>query len=49
MMSEELPESITSMREKIAALSEKEVSDHVLAYEEIHSDLQRALSEIEGL
>ncbi|MFM7499114.1 MAG: hypothetical protein ACKO3U_00085 [Actinomycetota bacterium] len=48
-MSGELPESITSMREKIAALSEKEVSEHVLAYEEIHSDLQRALSEIEGL
>jgi len=48
-MSGELPESITSMREKFAALSDKEVSDHVLAYEEIHSDLQRALSEIEGL
>lgn len=32
--------------EKIAVLP---VSEHVQAYEEIHSDLQKALAEIEGL
>ncbi len=48
-MSGELSTSINSIKEKIAALSEKEVSEHVPAYDEIHTDLQRALSEIEGL
>lgn len=43
------PESLEQLREKIAAITQMPVSDHVPAYEEIHSDLQRALTEIEGL
>lgn len=48
-MSAPLPESIESLKGKIAEISEKPVNEHVGAYEEIHGDLQRALSEIEGL
>ena len=43
------PDSLEQLKEKIAHLGELEVSDHVAAYEEIHGDLQKALSEIEGL
>lgn len=37
------------LAEKLSAISQMPVSEHVAAYEEIHEDLQRALSEIEGL
>ena len=40
---------LTHVSEKISAISHLPVSEHVAAYEEIHGDLQRALSEIEGL
>lgn len=40
---------VPQLSEKISALSELPVNEHVDAYEEIHRDLQRALSEIEGL
>lgn len=48
-MSAELPDSLEELKNKISSLSEQPVSEHVAAYEEIHGDLQRALSEIEGL
>lgn len=48
-MSAPVPESLEEMKVKIAAIAQLPVSEHVPAYEEIHGDLQRALSEIEGL
>lgn len=48
-MSVPSPDSLEQLKEKIVHLGELEVGDHVAAYEEIHGDLQRALSEIEGL
>lgn len=48
-MSATNPEALDALKEKISALAEQPVSEHVAAYEEIHGDLQRALSEIEGL
>lgn len=42
-------EYVDGLLSKISALSELPVSEHVAAYEEIHGDLQKALSEIEGL
>jgi hypothetical protein len=41
--------ALHQLGEKISAISQLPVSEHVAAYEEIHGDLQRALSEIEGL
>lgn len=43
------PEPLDQLKEKINAIGELEVGDHVAAYEEIHGELQKALSEIEGL
>jgi hypothetical protein len=40
---------IDAIKMKIEATAELDVVDHPAAYEEIHSDLQRALAEIEGL
>ena len=48
-MSAEQIEPLEELKAKIAAISYAPVSEHVVAYEEIHGDLQRALSEIEGL
>lgn len=48
-MSTSLPESLDALKGKIAAIAQQPVNEHVAAYEEIHVDLQRALSEIEGL
>lgn len=48
-MSAEQLEPLEELKAKIAAISNVPVSEHVGAYEEIHGDLQRALSEIEGL
>jgi hypothetical protein len=48
-MSTPLPDSLDELKGKISAIADQPVSEHVAAYEEIHSDLQRALSEIEGL
>lgn len=48
-MSPELPEPLEELKAKISSISALPVSEHVAAYEEIHGDLQRALSEIEGL
>ena len=48
-MSAEQIERLEELKAKIAAISNAPVSEHVRAYEEIHGDLQRALSEIEGL
>ena len=42
-------EHVNGLLVKISALSELPVSEHVAAYEEIHGDFQKALSEIEGL
>ena len=44
-----LPAALEELKGKIAEIAEKPVTEHVAAYEEIHGDLQRALSEIEGL
>jgi hypothetical protein len=38
-----------ALRHKISAVSNLPVGEHVVAYEEIHGDLQGALSDIEGL
>lgn len=48
-MSSAIPDPIEELKSKIASLSDTPVNEHVAAYEEIHTDLQRALSEIEGL
>lgn len=48
-MSSALPDPLEELTSKISLLANQPVSEHVAAYEEIHSDLQRALSEIEGL
>lgn len=48
-MSAVSPDPLDEIKSKIASLTEQPVSEHVGAYEEIHSDLQSALSEIEGL
>jgi len=48
-MSAEQIEPLEELKAKISAISNVPVSEHVVAYEEIHGDLQRALSEIEGL
>lgn len=43
------PDPLEELKRKISALAEQPVNEYVAAYEEIHGDLQRALSEIEGL
>lgn len=43
------PASLDSIKEKIEAISELPVGEHVAAYEELHGELQKALAEIEGL
>lgn len=48
-MSAEFSEPLEELKSKISAISQLPVAEHVAAYEEIHGDLQRALSEIEGL
>lgn len=48
-MSAEQLEPLEELKAKIAAITNVPVSEHVGAYEELHGDLQRALSEIEGL
>lgn len=48
-MSTPNPEPLEQLKAKIHQMSELPVGEHVGAYEEIHGDLQRALSEIEGL
>lgn len=40
---------LESIKSKIDAIATKPVSEHPAAYEEIHGELQKALSEIEGL
>ena len=40
---------LESIKSKIDAIRTKPVSEHPAAYEEIHGELQKALSEIEGL
>lgn len=48
-MSALTPDPLEELKAKIASLTSQPVNEHVAAYEEIHGDLQRALSEIEGL
>jgi hypothetical protein len=48
-MSSPISDPIEEIKQKITSLPVQPVSDHAAAYEEIHGDLQRALSEIEGL
>lgn len=40
---------VASIKSKIDTIATKPVSEHPAAYEEIHGELQKALSEIEGL
>lgn len=46
--SEPLP-SLDSIKQRISDISQKPLSEHPDEYEAIHSDLQRVLSNIDGL
>lgn len=41
--------AIESIKSKIDSIPTRPISEHPAVYEEIHGELQKALSEIEGL
>jgi len=41
--------SIDAIRDRIASIQEKELNGHVAEYDAIHTELERALTAIDGL